>query len=60
MQGKLYIKNMIIDSSKFPKFVPIGEYRLDTKYFTYMNGEEEFIYMTQDYIEVKPLGALQF
>ena len=51
---------MVVDTSRFPKFVPIGEYRLDFKFFTYMNGKEEFIMLIQDYIEVKPLGALQF
>lgn len=51
---------MIVDKRKFPQFVPVGEYRIDIRLFTNMNGTEEFIFMTQDYYEVKPLGALQF
>lgn len=51
---------MMFSSKKFPPFVPVGEYRLDTQYFTYINGKEEFIMMNQDFLEVKPLGILQF
>lgn len=51
---------MIIDTTKFPQFIPIGEYRIDLNFSTYMNGYEEFVLLHQDYIEVKPLGALQF
>lgn len=51
---------MAVDWSTFPKFVPVGEYRLDTKTYTFMNGVEEFITWTQDFAEVKPLGAIQF
>lgn len=51
---------MLIDSSSFPQFVPVGEYRLETKIYTYMNGEEEFILLIQDYIEAKALGIERF
>lgn len=51
---------MTMDWSRFPKFVPIGEYRLDVRTYTFMNGIEEFLTVNQDYAEVKPLGALQF
>lgn len=51
---------MTVDTSNFPQFLPPGQYRLDSKYFTYMNGKEEFIAMIQDYMDVTPLGAEQF
>lgn len=57
------MKNTIIDTTKFAqftKFVPVGEYRVDTKVFSYMNGKEELVLTYQSFIEVKPLGALQF
>lgn len=59
-KGHIYAKNMPLDSRKFPKFLPIGEYRMDSRYSTYMNGKEEFIMLLQDYIEVKALGILEF
>lgn len=51
---------MVTDSKNWPKFLPVGEYRFDLQYFTYMNGKEEFILMLQHYIEVKALGILEF
>lgn len=51
---------MLIDWTSFPQFFPLGEFRADTKTFTYMNGKEEFVIMAQDYIEVKPLGIEHF
>lgn len=51
---------MIMDTSNFPQFLPIGDYRFDIGLVTYMNGEEEFILLTQDFYEVKPLGVIQF
>lgn len=56
----MYAKNMLIDFSKYPQFMPIGEYRMDLSFSTYMNGYEEFVWLHQDFIEVKPLGILQF
>lgn len=51
---------MIVDTSNFPQFAPIGDYRLDYYYFTIINGKREFEKLLQDYWEVKPLGAMQF
>lgn len=51
---------MVVDISAFPQFIPIGEYRVDIKTFTFMNGYEEFVMLNQEYFEVKPLGAMQF
>lgn len=51
---------MIMETSTFPQFLPIGEYRLDIRCVTHMNGEEEFVILTQDYYEIKPLGTEQF
>lgn len=51
---------MVIDTTKFPQFLPIGEYRIDDTIYTYINGKEEFVLLYQDYIEVKPLGILEF
>lgn len=49
-----------MDISNFPQFVPIGDYRVDVQIFTYINGEEEFILLAQEFFEVKPIGAMQF
>lgn len=51
---------MIVNITSFPLFIPVGEYRIDLKTSTFMNGIEEFIMLNQEYFEVKPLGALQF
>lgn len=51
---------MLFNAQEFPIFVPVGEYRIDLRYFTYMNGDEEFMMLIQDFVEVKPLGILQF
>lgn len=51
---------MVFDSKTLPPFMPVGEYRIDVQLFTNMNGKEEFIMMSQDYIEVKPLEIIQF
>lgn len=54
------MNNTIVNTEKFPQFVPIGEYRLDTIISTFMNGKEEFVLLYQCYIEAKPLGIMQF
>lgn len=51
---------MVFDKSNFPQFVPVGEYRVDVTIFVTKNGKEEFLFLYQEYIEVKPLGILQF
>ncbi len=51
---------MIVDTSKFPPFMPVGEYRADTAVYTFVNGEKEFVLLIQDYIEVKALGIELF
>lgn len=56
-QGRYYVKDMIVDTSNFPQFVPIGDYRLD---YTLLNGKREFLLFLQDYWNVKPLGAIEF
>lgn len=43
--GKIYMKDMFIDSSHYPQFVPVGEYRIETNFFTYM--KEEFVLLIQ-------------
>lgn len=59
-QGRYYVKDMIVDTSLFPPFVPIGDYRLDYTYYTLLNGKKEFLLFLQDYWNIKPLGAIEF
>lgn len=54
------MRNLTVDTSKFPQFIPVGEYRVDSTFSTYMSGHEEFVFTYQSFVEVKPLGAEQF
>lgn len=54
------MNNTSVDTSKFPQFVPIGEYRIDASFLTLMNGPEELVFTFQSFLEVKPLAAEQF
>lgn len=44
----------------FPTLVPIGEWKVSTKLFTYMNGTREFLLEAADFWEVGQKTATQF
>ncbi len=54
------MRNTTVDTSRFPQFIPVGEYRVDSKLLTVMNGPEEFLFTFQSFVEVKPLSAAEF
>lgn len=55
LPGPQIVKDYILDSSKFPKIVPEGQYRLDIKLLE-PKLNETFI-LVEIYLTVKPIGA---
>lgn len=49
-----------MDTADWPQFLPIGDYRINIRFVTSVDGKDEFLFLTKDYYEVRPIGLIEF